>query len=774
MGFEVRGSKIGSYTARNDSTFDALYLARGFIEVLADSVPKFLSFPMEDQLVFYLVANSWPTEKFVKYAKYVTAYPMAKFLNNPLPSKPEGFTGNPLFSGKVKRLLKARLVSKCDRNARLFFGILQGVKRAAAPVTEDFVQKSFESHREALSTPPRGIAPDGDHQYRYMKVFETFKYPKKKLFEATKAASFQTKRSTGGAREWIRERLPEGLISMVEVRPGVVKEIRGKEAPSFDEVVRLASEGSRKVMVSAVLEPLKVRLITKGDSYRYWCSRFYQKALWRHLQTFPQFALTGRPLEQLDLLDLLDREAKLGLNFPDWVSGDYSSATDSLDIRHTKAAFEASLFKDKSGGLLLQDVLRSVLYEQEIHYPSKSGLSPINQTTGQLMGSTLSFPILCVVNLTAYWRALETFLGRTVEVFDLPVLVNGDDILFRANQQLYDLWQKEIHDVGFELSLGKNYIHSTYLTVNSQLYSFRSGEFSHLGFLNAGLLTGQSKITGRTGARLAPLWDYYNEVVHSSVCPERTHRRFMHYHRKTIEELTTARVKTGRNLRLKKYLKGQDGTIKQGGVVKTTFNVFLPFERGGLGFIPIPGMEIKVTSFQERYASYLNELYLADPSKATKIALVTERSQHKLRAYHEPRWIIGPKIGPQLEFVVEPEDREFFTPILVDDIDYLERPEMKVRLPYQHLEAFRKTTVPKMRRENLLSFPWKLLELKVDEKSDDRKQSHIVELSDLVREIPSTQEDESFEFLVKENAIFKSHFQPSTTGVLTPSSELFL
>jgi hypothetical protein len=250
--------------------------------------------------------------------------------------------------------------------------------------------------------------------------------------------------------------------------------------------------------------------------------------------------------------------------------------------------------------------------------------------------------------------------------------------------------------------------------------------------------------------------------------------RFMHYHRKTIEELTTARVKTGRNLRLKKYLKGHDGTIKRGEEVKTTFNVFLPFERGGLGFIPIPGMEIKVTSFQERYASYLNELYLADPSKAMKIALVTKRSQHKLQAYHEPRWIIGPKIGPQPEFVVEPQDRDFYTPILVDDIDYLERSEMKVRLPYQHLEDFRKTTVPKMKRENLLSFPWKLLELRVDEKSDDRNQSHIVELSDLVRKIPSTQEGESFEFLVKENAIFKSHFHPSTTGVLTPISEYFL
>jgi hypothetical protein len=533
----VQGKRT-KFSLQGESSYDALYLARGYIEVLADSVPKFFSLPMEDQFIFYLVARDWPAAMFIKYAKYCTAYPMAKFLNNPLPEKPEGFKGNPLFTGKVKRLLKARIVSKTDRNARLFFGILQGVKRAAAPVTEDFVQQSFEKHRKALSEEPRGIEPDSDHRERYQEIFSRFKYPQEKLFEASAAASFQSKRSEGGSREWIRERQEDGLIRMVEVRPGVVREVRGKVLPSFDEAVSLASKGSHKVMVSAVLEPLKVRLITKGDSYRYWVSRFYQKALWKYLQEFPQFVLTGRPLGVGDLIDLKAREASLGLSFPQWVSGDYSAATDSLDIRHTKAAFEASLrmglFEARPEVL---DVLRSVLYEQEVHYPPKSGLKPVMQTTGQLMGSTLSFPILCVVNLVAYWRALERYLGKEIDVRDLPVLVNGDDILFRADDRLYDLWKEEIRDVGFELSLGKNYIHPEYLTVNSQLYSEKGGEIHFLGSLNAGLLTGQSKITGRETARTAPIWDYYNEVIHNAVNPERAHRRFMHYHRSTIKEI---------------------------------------------------------------------------------------------------------------------------------------------------------------------------------------------------------------------------------------------
>jgi hypothetical protein len=510
---------------------------------------------------------------------------------------------------------------------------------------------------------------------------------------------------------------------MVEIKPGVVKEIRGKTLPTFDEAVELASQGSHKVMVSAILEPLKVRLITKGDSYRYWVSRFYQKALWKYLQTFPQFVLTGKPLESGDLVDLKAREAKLGISFPKWVSGDYSAATDSLDIRHTKAAFESSLrmglFEARPKVL---DVLRSVLYEQEVHYPVKSGLEPVMQTTGQLMGSTLSFPILCVVNLVAYWRALERYLRKDIDIRDLPVLINGDDILFRADDDLYDLWNKEIHDVGFELSLGKNYIHENYLTVNSQLYSDKNGELTRLNYLNLGRLTGQSKITGREKARMAPIWDYYNEAVHGAVNPERAHRRFMHYHSSAIKEISTLKTRSFK-------LDGSEGESR-----KTTFNLFLPFERGGLGFIPFPGMkirhilkgsnakrqnnEVEITSFQRRYATYLERKFLSNPESIPKIALVSKRTQHRLSYHHEPRWIVGPKIGPQQQDVIIPEDREVWTPPLALDSE-IERPEMIVRKPYKQLMDFRSKTVPQMADSQITSFGWQLLEQRLPQKEGE-------------------------------------------------------
>jgi len=120
-----------------------------------------------------------------------------------------------------------------------------------------------------------------------MELFSEFEYPRERLHEATTSASFQTKRSEGGARGLIQRELEEGLLLMYESRPGKVVEVRGPIVPTFGEVLRRAETSPKDVMVSAVLEPLKCRLITKGDTYRMWLSRYYQKALWRYLQNFP-------------------------------------------------------------------------------------------------------------------------------------------------------------------------------------------------------------------------------------------------------------------------------------------------------------------------------------------------------------------------------------------------------------------------------------------------------------------------------------------------------
>ena len=157
------------------------------------------------------------------------------------------------------------------------------------------------------------------------------------------------------------------------------------------------------------------------------------------------------------------------------------------------------------------------------------------------MGSTLSFPILCIINLCCYWAALEEYLGKQVSLQDLPVLINGDDILFRCNKEFYSLWQDYITEVGFQLSLGKNYTHKSFFTINSIGYYHRvingKDDICEIPYLNVGLLTGQSKLNKRQ-EDLKPLDQNYNIVLSGALNKLRAHQRFLHYNKTSIGDLT--------------------------------------------------------------------------------------------------------------------------------------------------------------------------------------------------------------------------------------------
>nr|UJQ92781.1 MAG: putative RNA-dependent RNA polymerase [Narnaviridae sp.] len=664
-----------------------------------DAVPLFSRFPMEDQLSLFVRMKAWPRESFVKFAKYMVAWPMARYLNQLLPERPDGFTGHPLvFSGRIKHLLKGRLVAKNMANIRLWAGYLQGIKRGAAPVSADFIRDAMLDHKKTLSQPPAevDVATLAEHRSRVDELCRSLKPAKARILEASTSASFESKRSEGGAREYIRSSRPKDeLVSFVETRPGVVTEVRGVVPSDFISEALAAAETANDVMVSAVLEPLKVRLITKGSSQRLWVSRFFQRYMWDHLQNFPQFVLTGRTLSPSDLHDLLDREKALGLTFPDWVSGDFKGATDRLSITYTKMAFEC--FLAKSGLLpVVMDVLRSVLYEQKIHYPAsynKDGrLDPFMQANGQLMGSTLSFPILCVVNLVCYWASLEEYTGRTFQPQELPVLINGDDILFRSDPALYQIWLRNISSVGFVLSLGKNYVHPSVLTINSQIFRFQpqTCSFERAHFYNTGLLTGQSKVTGREATRIAPVWALYNEVVPRAVAPVRAHQRFLHYHLATIRKLTCLGP-------------------------ATTFALGLPFERGGLGFEIPSTVEAYLTSFQRRFATFLEQSFLSsleqDSPARRPLGLVSDRKPAGLPLHHHPKLCLVPSIGPLQNNYSIFEPPMWTPPALAWSIDS-ERSELTARHPTSsQMKKFRSQSWARMGSAEITSWPYRVAEI---------------------------------------------------------------
>jgi hypothetical protein len=408
-----------------------------------------------------------------------------------------------------------------------------------------------------------------------------------------------------------------------------------------------------KVAVIPIREPLKVRIITKADAMRTYASKPLQKRIKNYIDRFFCFILTTRPLTINDFYILDQKLLKLGNKyeidfiklFNKRVSGDYKAATDNLNIRFTKLIFERLcrvLNVDESE----MDIYRSILYESVCFYPDGS---TIMQKNGQLMGSILSFPILCLANMICYKRALEEYIfiktnkKVIVSPHDIPALINGDDIYFRTNDEFYEIWFKYISLAGFKLSVGKNYVHTKHFTINSQYFTVVGDSIVETTFLNVGLLMGQAKVSGNSS--VLPEWDIFNKVIKGAFNKERTINRYLFYHSKNLHSASS----------------------------KSLYNYFLPLELGGLG-LKIPedvNYDVKITDFQKHLANYLSYLHKKSFQKKLlstdleSIRMVNINAPPTLDEYQGERsTIIVPLIGPLPQDFVKkselPSDNSLF------------------------------------------------------------------------------------------------------------------
>jgi len=92
--------------------------------------------------------------------------------------------------------------------------------------------------------------------------------------------------------------------------------------------------------------------------------------------------------------------------------------------------------------------------------PRVEGNEDRRQQWGQLMRSPASFPILCIANLAMSVAALRLEEKWDVEsprpIGRSGVLVNGDDIAFRARRAAIEHWQWITSAYGLSPSVGKN------------------------------------------------------------------------------------------------------------------------------------------------------------------------------------------------------------------------------------------------------------------------------------------------------------------------------
>jgi hypothetical protein len=143
-----------------------------------------------------------------------------------------------------------------------------------------------------------------------------------------------------------------------------------------------------------------------------------------------------------------------------FVSGDYESATDNFSSAVSTEVLKAVLFHAHNvpAGIkeAASDSLQGFLWYENTFFP---------QRNGQLMGNYLSFPLLCIVN---YLTVVHAFGYKKAN--QLPLKINGDDIVFRCTREDFDRWAGVVSQCGLKLSIGKTLLHSFYFSINSRFF----------------------------------------------------------------------------------------------------------------------------------------------------------------------------------------------------------------------------------------------------------------------------------------------------------------
>lgn len=419
--------------------------------------------------------------------------------------------------------------------------------------------------------------------------------------------------------------------------------------------------------VATVIEPLKVRVLTKGEAVPQYLAKPLQKAMWGALKNLKPFELIGREIDTQQVNSVFETMVEDGNNLYNdavtidvdkkgnenyslnqkmfWNSGDFSRATDGLNPWLSQAILKRVLAAVKVP-LWYADMCLRDLGNHLFDYGKNSDRAPVFQKKGQLMGSVVSFPILCIMNMVGYMlsvkanklnhkfsRILSSERGHVYAkrlINNLAVKINGDDILFITDDRGYREWKEIIlPHLGFTLSIGKNLVSREFCTMNSRMFRFKRNSYKkvvekvevelsnlykeeegklwsrkeiitvetidceEVPFLNLSLLKGQGKTS--SGNEVVPLWDHHNKCYDSANNKEMMTYFFFRHNEEKIAEMTS----------------------------NGFYNLYLPRSLGGCGF---SGRPKSVTPHQIALASYLYRRHKhLGPISNKDMGLVCER-----------------------------------------------------------------------------------------------------------------------------------------------------
>lgn len=463
-------------------------------------------------------------QDFIPFLKYQLSWLFARGeRQSELPPRPVNlwWKDGLLLLGQLGRFMRYKVYGNSAAKKAWRNTVLHGIKKGLPQMGESRLAAAAAGMKKRLtdtkSSPDaalREISRTAKEIYGRKGITEKhWNRPAKAWTGLTGNACFENSRRNGGAIGFLREEDEECYPLGQEQFRGMVYYPRVNQTKSVyfpswtyeDAYDRFRAESLRsldsrgRAQVSLIREPLKARAISAGDISSNCLFSDLQKKLWKELQRFPQFELTGRWVSVEDLSDIESQSEfireKTGCNFTKWVSGDYSAATDNLHGDATSTAATAAAGDETTRKVLLRGLTNTEICFDNLRKQGIDAPENFLMTRGQLMGSVFSFPLLCAINIAMYRKSLEERTGQKFKISELPVRVNGDDILFKCDEELLRIWNDNIIQVGFEKSVGKNYVSENFAVINS-VYFDTTVRIRSVPYLNLGWCTGVAKGCG--------------------------------------------------------------------------------------------------------------------------------------------------------------------------------------------------------------------------------------------------------------------------------------
>jgi len=544
----------------------------------------FSRFDREEMLTSILNTHRdvYLAKNWMQYFKYKIAAFFSAMVKQEIPKKkfPGLSCPSALFGGHFYKWV-ARM--KRDRMRLWSFAVSVLLSKKGMPrPTDDMVWEAMKEHQEFMTrvpNPPLSTTftlPNGSNytltkqevcnecQDSTLELFAPFKFSLSKVIKAfipSFSANISKKRSDYGTwpvlDEFINDvglsgTLPEDLLTdLLQNETVPISELYGlqgywDELPQSIQRYGLATKDQLKipflrvywnaysralveepiVRVVGLKEALKIRPISKGPPLHYYVLKPFQLYMFKVLRKYEVFQLIGEPVTET----IINRLYKWLEPNEHVESGDFVTTTDRIYswvsdsiANHLFDIWEAQCGHSLSGfRRLFLEALTGHTYQTLIR--KKDELIQIiqggRQLIGQLMGSVISFCVLCIANLVLTRLSLRYSENCNKPISKLPTQINGDDVATIVKNDFYiEIWRAIGNLMGLEESVGKTYRSRDFLSINSRFFLRTEDDyFVQVPFVNMGIVNGMKRSSSEEGKEgdVFKLGQNYRELIRDS------------------------------------------------------------------------------------------------------------------------------------------------------------------------------------------------------------------------------------------------------------------